>query len=80
MTANDEDISVAAIETGRKLGRSLAAKLQEVGVSREDATIAAAYASFDLASDFTGSRIAGIEWMRSALDLMERQIMAEAAR
>lgn len=80
MTGNDEDISEAAIEIGRKLGCSLAAKLYEVGVSPEDATIASAYAAFDLASGITGSRIGGIEWMRSALDVMERQIMAEARR
>lgn len=80
MTANDENISVHAIEIGRRLGCSLAAKLHAVGVSPEDATIASAYAAFDLASGFTGSRISGIEWMRSALDAIERQIIAETRR
>jgi hypothetical protein len=76
MTGDNEDVSIHAIEIGRRLGRSLAAKLQEQGVTQEDATIAAIYSAVDLASDFTGSQISGIEWLRSALDVMERQIMS----
>jgi hypothetical protein len=78
MTGDDEDASIAAIEKVRKLGRSLAARIQEYGVTTEDAAIGLGYASFDLASDLTGSRIGGVEWMRSALDIIERQIFEES--
>ena len=80
MTGDDEDISIEAIEKVRILGRSLAAKAHACGLSHEDITIGLGYAAFDLASDLTGSRIAGIEWMRNALDLIERQIMDETVQ
>lgn len=77
MTGDDENLSMYAIEISRKLGRSLADKIQNEGVSKEDATIGAIYSAFDLACEFTGSRIGGIEWLRSAIDVVERQIIAE---
>lgn len=77
MTADDEDISMQAIEKVRVLGRSLAAKAQELGVSPEDAMIGVGYAAFDLASDLTGSRILGVEWLRNLADQAERQILTE---
>jgi hypothetical protein len=79
MTGNDESVSTHAIEMCRKLNRSAATKYGEHGVSAEDVAIAAAYSAFDLAADLTGSRIAAIEWLRNAVDLVERQVMAEAA-
>ena len=77
MTGDDEALSMRAIEIGRTLGRSLAEKLQNEGVSREDATIASIYSAFDLATVFTGSQIAGIEWLRTAIDAVERQVLDE---
>lgn len=78
MTANDEDASMDAIERCREGNRLAAVDYARSGVSREDITIGGIYSAFDLAAAFTGSRIGGIEWMRNALDVMERQIMAEA--
>ena len=77
MTVDDEDLSMAAIETARTLNRSLAAKVREHGVSVEDVTIAGLYSAFDLASEFTGSRPDGLAWLRRALDVVEQQITAE---
>lgn len=76
MTGNDEDVSVAAIEKVRTLGRSLAAKAAGFGVTTEDATIGLGYAAFDLASDLTGSRIQAVEWLRTSADQVEKQLFA----
>ena len=77
MTGADEELSMKAIEIGRDLGRSLTQKLREEGISQEDATIAAIYSAFDAATDFTGSRINGVEWLRTATDAIERQLLAK---
>lgn len=75
MTGNDEDVSIHAIEIGRRLGRALASKLMERGVSAEDASIAAAYSAVDLAAAVQGSVIGGVEWLRTAIDVIERQVL-----
>jgi hypothetical protein len=77
MTGNDEDVSNHAVEMCRKLNRSAAFKYGEHGISTEDVTIAALYSAFDLAAGFTGSWIGGVEWLRSGLDVIERQLMQE---
>lgn len=75
MTGNDEDLSMAAIEKVRTLGRTLAAKAAEYGVTTEDAVIGLGYSTFDLATDLTGSRIGAVEWLRNLADQIERQLM-----
>lgn len=65
----------AAIETSRRLMRSLIRKLTEKGVEPADATIAQAYALHDAATELTGGPVAAIEWMRTAADVMERQLL-----
>ena len=69
------DAEEAVIETSRKLTRSLVSKLTERGVQPADATIALAYALHDAAPELTGDPVSAIEWMRTASDLMERQMM-----
>lgn len=80
MTGNDEDISLHAIEKARTLNRSLASKVEEQGVSREDVTIAGLYSAFDLATGFTGSRTSAIEWLRTGVEAIERQVMSEMTK
>ena len=72
------DVEEAAIETARKLTRSLVAKLTERGIQLADATIALAYALHDAATELTGDPASAVEWMRTAADLMERQLMGGA--
>jgi hypothetical protein len=75
MTGNDENISEQAIELCRNLNRSAAVKYAERGVSHEDITMGSIYCSFDLATGLTGSQIGAIEWLRSAVDVIERQLL-----
>lgn len=69
------DAEEAVIDTARKLTRSLVRKLTERGVQPADTTIALAYALHDAATELTGDPISAIEWMRTAADTMERQLM-----
>ncbi len=63
------------IEMSRRLARSLLAKLHEQGVEPADAAIGFAYAMHDAATGLTGDRMQAVEWMRTAADVMERQLM-----
>ena len=65
----------AVIDTWRKLTRSLATKLSQRGVEPADITIALAYALHDAATELTGDPMGAVEWMRTAADTMERQLM-----
>lgn len=76
MTGHDEAISERAIEMCRDLNRRAADAYALNGISREDVSIAAVYSAFDVAEIVHGPGIAAIEWMRSSLDLMERQLLA----
>ena len=77
MTGNDEDISMKAIEIARDLMRKAAVECERKGISLEDVAVAALYASMDIAQRFkvdpTG--FAALEWLRTGLDLCERQLL-----
>ena len=77
MTGENERTSERAIELCRRVNRDAATRAMSVGITREDATIASIYSAFDLAAEFVGGRIAGLEWLRTALDVIEQQLMAE---
>ena len=78
MTGDDEQISMKAIELTRDLCRRAAIECQARGISLEDVAVASLYAAHDIAQNFKGDPFAAIEWMRTGLDLMERQIMEGA--
>lgn len=74
MSATDQAAKV--IETCRDINRHAAAQCVAKGVEPVDATIAAIYSAHDLASAIhAGDSHAAIEYMRTALDLMERQLL-----
>lgn len=75
MTGNDEAISERAIELCRNLNRRAADAYVAKGISREDVSIAAVYSAFDVVEAVHGPGIVAIEWIRSSLDLMERQLL-----
>ena len=79
MTRDDEEMSMKAIELTRDLCRRIAIECQAHGISLEDVSVASLYASHDIAQNFRGDPFAAIEWMRTGLDLMERQLLANAA-
>ena len=77
MTNEDEERSVRNIETCRRINRAAAARYAEHGVSAEDAAIAAIYSAHDLAMATGRDAHAAIEWLRTALDLQERQLLKQ---
>lgn len=76
MDKNQEECSLIAVEKCRKINRLAAVKYAEVGVSLEDIAIAAIYTAFDLATTLKGSPIAAVEWLRTAVDVQERSLLA----
>jgi hypothetical protein len=77
MTPDMEARSIHNIESCRRLGHKLAAKVQEHGVTLEDAAIGSMYATFDLAMCHVGGDpYAALAWARGALDVMEASIPA----
>ena len=79
MTENDEHRSVAVIEMCRRVNSAAAAKYAEQGVSIEDIAIASIYTAFDLATTLEGSPMAAVEWLRTAVDVQERDAMSSGA-
>jgi hypothetical protein len=77
MTGNDEQVSVQAIELCRGIQRRAAEECVLRGITMEDVAVASLYATFDTAARFRGS-FGAIEWLRTGLDLMERQLMTGA--
>lgn len=69
------DSSFANIETARRINRRAAEQYVAHGVSPADAAIAAMYSAHDLAVQAGNDEHGAIEWMRTALDAMERQML-----
>ena len=80
MTGNDEELSIKAIEIVRDLMRKAAVECEKRGISLEDVAVAALYASVDIAQRYKGDPFGAVEWMRTGLDLMERQLMDRASK
>ena len=75
MTHDEETRSVQVIEFCRIHFRKLGAiEFVKLGARPEDIAIAACYAAYDLAAAHKGD-MAGIEFARTALDVIERQLM-----
>jgi len=75
----DEQRSLSNIETARRINRSAAEKYMTHGVTAIEAAIAAIYSAHDLAVVGTGEGSMGaIEWLRTAIDTMERQLLDQA--
>lgn len=76
MTGNDEMTSAKAIGICRSLNRKLAAQCNAKGISGEDIALASLYSAFDIAEAAKGPGVVAIEWLRTGLDVIERQVMA----
>lgn len=69
----------AQIELCRRINRRAADQYQAKGVEPADIVIAAIYSAHDLASGLhDGNPVAAIEHLRTALDVMERQLLGDA--
>ena len=81
MTNDEEGISISAIDLCRNINRKAANEYASKGISPEDIALAALYSAFDIAEAAKGPGTVAVEWLRTGLDLIERQIMAgEQAR
>ena len=81
MTGNDEEVSVSAIDLCRNVNRKAANEYAARGISPEDIALAALYSAFDITEAAKGPGMAAVEWLRTGLDVIERQVMAgEAVR
>ena len=73
-------IEAAHIEATRNILRRAG---QHIGQLKDlppvDVALAGTYAAHDLAFDLTGDPFAAVEWLRTALDLLERQALADAS-
>lgn len=76
MTQEDYDRIRPVIEMAQRLHGSLHAKLIEKGVAPIDALIASLYATHGLATAMQGP-VAATDWMRDALDEIERQQLVQ---
>jgi hypothetical protein len=76
MTDHTDECSEIAIAFCRRINRSAATKFTEQGVRLDDIAIAAIYTAFDLAATLTGSPGAAVEWLRTAVDVQERSLLA----
>ena len=79
MTGDDEDLSEVAIEMCRGILATAGDQFRGKGISSEDVAIAAAYGALDQAKELKGDYILAIEWLRSSLDLFEKQLMGIAS-
>lgn len=78
MTGDNEEISMKAIEVTRDLCRRAALECQARGISEEDVAVASLYVAHDIAQNLKRDPFAAVEWMRTGLDLMERQLFDAA--
>ena len=79
MTEDSHSDEIAGIELCRRINRKAAQQCVSRGVQPVDAVIGSIYSAFDLANDLHGGDgHAAVEYLRTSLDLMERQLLANA--
>jgi hypothetical protein len=76
MTNDDEDMSMSAIDLCRIINRKAANEYAARGISPEDIALASLYSAFDIAEAAKGPGAVAVEWLRTGLDLIERQVIA----
>lgn len=76
MTHNDEEVSMTTIDLCRNINRKAANEYATRGVSPEDIALASIYSAFDIAEAAKGPGVVAVEWLRTALDVIERQVIA----
>lgn len=73
---DDEHLSLSAIDLCRNINRKAANQYADRGISPEDIALAALYSAFDIAEAAKGPGMVAVEWLRTGLDLIERQLIA----
>lgn len=81
MMDQSESAFEAGVELARRINRSAADQFAQKGLDPVQIGMAAIYSAFDIAERLhDGNGVAAIEWMRTALDTFERNIMEGARR
>lgn len=75
MTGNDEAVSIRAVAIVRDLQRKLANQCFDKGITPEDIALGMLHGTFDVTEAAKGEGITAIEWLRTGLDLLERQLL-----
>lgn len=76
MTNNDERLSMTAIDLCRNINRKAANQYADRGISPEDIALAGLLSAFDIAEVAKGPGMVAVDWLRTGLDLIERQLIA----
>jgi len=80
MVTEEEYSSVRpVIERAQRAHIAAHSRLCALGVQPIDSLIAGTFAAHQLATAMHGNPVAAVEWMRDALDTIERQAIAAAA-
>ncbi len=74
MTGDTEELSLQAIDIVRRLVRGAAEQCETKGITSEDALLGSLYGAYDTASRVHGP-VAAVEWLRTGLDVIERQLL-----
>jgi anaerobic glycerol-3-phosphate dehydrogenase len=77
---DDEIESIGRIETSRRINRKIATICSLKGATVEELAIAAVYSGFDLAEQHAGTGQVAIEWLRTAIDVLELGLTDKAPR
>lgn len=76
MTDDEERCSERVIDFCRHMNRRMAEEQERIGARRDDIAIGAIYSAVDIQQSNLGNPIAAIEWARTALDVMENNLLS----
>lgn len=80
MSRDEETASLARIEASRRVVRKAADMcVARGGASIEDVAIGVVYAAFDVAERHAGPELGAIEWLRTAVDMLESGLLKGTA-
>lgn len=81
MTEQSESAFEAGVELARRINRSAANQFAKKGLDPVQIGMAAVFSAFDIAERLhDGNGVAAVEWMRTALDTIEKNIMEGGQR
>lgn len=80
MSDNRDQASNSRIEASRRIHRRAAQLCQAKGATVEELALAAVYFTFDLAEAHAGPEMAAVEWLRTAIDVLEQGVMTGVRR
>lgn len=80
MMDDREEASIGRIEAARRVHRKASGLCVARGASIEEAAIGIVFAAFDQVERHAGREMAAIEWMRTAIDVLEQGVMKGVRR